>query len=143
MKVTKKEQYAYAAGIFDGEGWVSIYHYKRPKGHLYGGEIAVKSTTKQLIVWLQKEFGGNFHVPKRILKNKQGYLWRQFGSNAIITLIKFFPYLIVKKQHAAIYFKFYKSILKTKNMKAGLDKVTIQERDKLIDQIHKLAKGGE
>lgn len=135
--------YAYAAGIIDGEGCICIYHYIKPNGkHAYAGHVNVRTTTKQLTEWLQKQLGGACSVPKKVPGYKQLYQWKQFGSNALFTLSNLFPYLIVKHRHVVIYLRFYKTILRRKYDRAGLDNAIKEERDGLIEEMHKLAKGG-
>lgn len=138
-------KFAYAAGILDGEGSVIIYKKDRPdrkRGHLYGGHITVTSTTEQLIKWLQKEFGGSWQPTKTRAGCKQLYKWTLHGFPGVHVLAKFFPYLIVKRQHARLFFLFYKSINEFEPRKTGLDDATMKERDELVRQMHKLTRKG-
>ncbi len=52
---------AYAAGILDGEGCISIRHDKRDDRpeHTYTPRITIVNTNKQVINWYKENFGGN------------------------------------------------------------------------------------
>ena len=89
----------YIAGLFDGEGCVSISQVKanRNKFHV---RIAIGMTDKQVIYKLRDINFGNVHKDERIRNGKKCrtmYIWSVTGPKATEFLKKIRPYVIVKK----------------------------------------------
>ncbi len=100
-----KEQLAYAAGIVDGEGCISLYKSnnqtirKRP----YQLRVFVVNTDKKIIDFMS-EFGGSSN--KRSGGIKQQYYWSISGKSAAEFLEKVVIYLTAKKEQAEIAIEF-------------------------------------
>lgn len=141
-------KHAYIAGIVDGEGCVSISCHIRKGRKNYEGSVSVSSTTKELTEWLYKELGGCCYAASKRAnpKLRQGYIWVQKGKKALATLKHLYPYCIVKRKQIEVYAKYYQSILEWRLQAQGkhgvLDEATVKKRDSLIDEMHRLNKGG-
>ena len=106
-QMTIQEKIIYLAGIVDGEGWIGFNKNLR-KGQKesklrYWFSLVIVNTNKDLMDWIQSNFGGSVHKRKAHSENwKQAYDWRIVCTQAInlIELIK--PYLIIKKNQAEI-----------------------------------------
>lgn len=112
-----KEQLAYLAGFLDGEGHISIElqranNINRKKDY-YSLRIVISNTNIEVITWLKKTFGGNFYKDKKIDGMKITYRYRLFGDQLYQVLKACYPYLIVKKYHAELLFKFRETVGKT------------------------------
>lgn len=105
-------QWAYLAGIMDGEGSFSIVcGGRRPnKDHKNGYLnrqliISLGNTNLKLIDWLVETVGGDKYLGYRSKtdKHKMGYLWRLHGKERqkeFIDGVK--PYLLLKKEQAEV-----------------------------------------
>ena len=104
---TIQEKIIYLAGIIDGEGWIgfnkSLRKGQKESKLRYFVVLVVVNTNKDLMAWLQSNFGGSVHKRKmHSEKWEQSYDWRICCTQAInlIELVK--PYLIIKRSHAEI-----------------------------------------
>jgi len=97
---------AYIAGLFDGEGSMTIY-----KGPVSPSGTAAVSPTYTLIVGIsnndncplldiQGEFGGS------IVKYNKCYQWRVTGNIALAFLREIVPYLRIRKERAELAINF-------------------------------------
>jgi hypothetical protein len=89
---------AYAAGFFDGEGCVLIDLPRRTKG--YALRVTLAQGSKTVLLRLQAAWGGS-------LSGKEGR-WRLslVGTTAGAFLSDIFPFLVVKREQAAIAIEF-------------------------------------
>ena len=101
---------AYAAGIIDGEGHITIQKYNNPAcrvGFHYGLCITVGMGDPTVPKWLHKTFGGSFGIyppGKRGKKNR--HIWRLTTRKADMFLKLILPYLKEKVEQARIAIKF-------------------------------------
>ena len=88
-----REVVIYAAGFFDGEGHVRVYHY----GYLGRGQVRIQigQIVRAPLDYLQVFFGGQIytHIKKR---GHLIYNWHLTGSKAEEFLRLIEPYLLVK-----------------------------------------------
>src|SRR5208282_6769755 len=108
-------QWAYLAGIFDGEGSFSIARggrkpgYGHIKGYInYQLMISVGNTNMKLHRWLLKIVGGVKYQGHRSKTNRQkdGYNWRLHGKeNQKKFILGVFPHLLLKKRQSLIALK--------------------------------------
>lgn len=132
---------AYLAGIIDGEGSIVIYKYQRPntKKMDYGGFVCVGSTSQELILWLCKNVGGKWcNIKKSKETYKNCYRWSQYGKDALMTVMRVSPYLIVKRKHAELYIQFYASIMEHRDRQSGLNSTAVAEREYIIQEMRRL-----
>jgi len=101
----KERNWSYLAGLFDGEGCISMESWNRTdsSGYRYiqhGLVIAIINTDKRLMDWLIKYFGGVYYTEK--FKNGKWatkYMWRPKGAkNKEAFLLGILPYACVKRE---------------------------------------------
>lgn len=94
---TSVAELAYLAGIFDGEGTVTV---RTVKSREYGG-VAVSNTDRALIKWLAR-FGGGVTVNRHPKTDTQVcYSWYLSRSDDTIDFLEaLLPFLIIKKERA-------------------------------------------
>lgn len=95
--------YAYAAGLIDGEGCIGIYHNSH-NGN-YQLRIAVEMTDKSGLDVLESLFGGKWYFRAAKAPRKARYIWMTFNNNASKVLETLMPYLRVKKKQAEVALK--------------------------------------
>lgn len=104
-----EKQLAYLAGLFDGEGSVGIYEFKkRNQNSNWQFKLEIANTDWRIMQWLENTVGGKVHKKSTGEKHwKQGYCWHLQGNNAetFCNLIK--NYTIIKKDQieACLYFR--------------------------------------
>jgi hypothetical protein len=108
---------AYFAGLFDGEGHLSIEK-QRPNGtqrkkDYYTLRLVIVNTNFTVIDWCVFHFKGSFTLNKKIEGHKQVYKFVLFGSKLFDVLIACYPYIIIKKPIIDIAFKFRETVGKT------------------------------
>jgi len=110
------EQFAYLAGIIDGEGCFYIGHCKQGKygsGYQWHVLIKVTSCDEELIVWLENTFGGSKDSRYRWTSKKTAYRpvynWQCTGEMLDYILPHIYPYLIIKKRQCEIFFEYRKT----------------------------------
>lgn len=121
-----KTELSYMAGIIDGEGCFNI---QRPRGKSHTLRLFVMNTSKSLIDYLYKTYGGYQYSRK-----KENSTWKirheWFVDRQILDdlLPRLLPYLIVKKEHCEIAIEFRKTFPKIRNYhKIPEDMVYIRE----------------
>jgi hypothetical protein len=106
MKWTLTEL-AYLAGIIDGEG---CFHICNPGGKTHTLRLFVMNTSKPLIDYLYKTYGGFQYSRKKENSNwKIRHEW--FVDRAIVDELMplLGPYLIIKKEHLEVAIEFRKT----------------------------------
>lgn len=114
MHSMKKEEIAYIAGFFDGEGCVSVMKRitKRPYGRYWTYSIYVRmaNTNLDVLQWMQDRIGGAIyeHNKKASLGNrKAGWILHLQGERARRFLETIEPYCIVKLKQIALAKQFF------------------------------------
>lgn len=109
--------WAYLAGIIDGEGCIGVYWDKSSK--TYKLTLAISSTSVEWLIALQEKFGlGNVHVQKHKAKKnwKLQAHWSLTHSHAQEILRGCLPYLGIKKSQAELALTFKSAQRKTDPM---------------------------
>lgn len=109
---TDKNTCAYLAGVFDGEGSISLACHKRPpvkEGNKetlhYLKFLCVTNTDLSLLNLFKKIYGGFIRAKKQ--PNKQCYEWQLTTKDDIEKfLLSVIPYCIIKKERAKIMLEF-------------------------------------
>lgn len=100
----------YVAGLFDGEGYITINKYHHPKGtHIrYQLFVGIGMTDKPVIEAIAEQFGGMFTSYKSPKKptHRRVFEWRVSSKSAVPFLKAVLPWLIVKKDRANLVLKF-------------------------------------
>ena len=98
---------AYAAGIFDGEGYVDIYQAtlsKASKNRSLYVRVIISQKDGKVMNWLQDNFGGYVRKEKR---NKNYiYRWSIASKSASKFLSTIYPFLVIKKEQAKLTIQF-------------------------------------
>ena len=101
MSTSEHINNAYAAGLVDGEGCITI---ENQRNHMYL-LIQVCNTDPRVCIWLKERFGGAIRTQQQ--KNwKRMYRWAVTTVKAKEFLTAIYPYLIIKKEQADIAFAF-------------------------------------
>lgn len=91
-------EWAYIAGLFDGEGWVGIVRRTGRNGRCIL-MISLGNTNRPVIDWLKAKLRG--HVaegsPKRDPRWKHHWVWSANQTHAAAILRNIAPFLIIKK----------------------------------------------
>lgn len=86
------EVYIYVAGLFDGEGTVTMSHVSNKKHR--SPVVSVTSTTKSLLDFLKENFGGTISRQKVYKSHhKQSWMWKLSHQKAIDFLIAIRPWI--------------------------------------------------
>lgn len=107
----EENDYAYAAGLIDGEGCIYIHKYNSPKeskNPWYSLRVSVGMTNFDVINYLKDTFGGNVSYSKGNKKNRtrNQARWIISSKDATIFLKKIKKYLICKYKEAELGIKF-------------------------------------
>lgn len=142
----KRNQWAYFAGLFDGEGTFTISNNPpRNNGPSYAfREIFVTNTNLEVLEWLRDHLGGTIRVTK-YAKNgwKDVYKWYVGTKQHYYVVKNMLPFLIIKKKQAKLILKFIKLKEKQKADKRGTGGLTKQEweqRNDILQQVRVLNK---
>jgi len=106
-EVLTTEELAYIAGLFDGEGTVTInvYNAKRPTGTVIVRylQVSLSSTDPSIIEYLKETFGyGSIFPVKEKSNSKPQWRWLTVSWAAVDVLSRLMPYLRIKKEHAIV-----------------------------------------
>jgi len=105
--MTEEEKLAYLAGIIDGEGSIMIYCSRG----MYSLIVNIYNSNKDLMIWLESEFGGSCGETHR-KRNKEEkwlpeYRWSIMGKNAYNLLMRLDNKMIIKTEQKNLGIKFY------------------------------------
>lgn len=103
MLTYKDLDFAYMAGLLDGEGCIRVRLYQRNKISVI---VTIQMTEQNALLLFKKYFGGGLRQKKE--KTKGGLpVFRYYASRRVaIKLLKsLYPYLILKKARADLAFK--------------------------------------
>lgn len=97
---------AYAAGVIDSDGCVTVSRNKAFNGGSYRIAVHVTMVPSEVPLWFQLTFGGSYKVTKRKEKNGKSYppvhCWILYCRNAADFLEQVIPYLKLKRYRAEI-----------------------------------------
>ena len=90
---------AYAAGVFDGEGYVGINMMQKASHRAKYGvlHVTVTNTYEELINWFEDRFGGSSYCHDH-RSWRDVHKWRAGARVACDFLQQVLPYLIVKRR---------------------------------------------
>lgn len=105
---------AYAAGLFDGEGSVSIAYSLggRDKTKRYHSlHVSLTSTTPEMLEWLKANFGGPIITQRKAQAGwKLASRWQISGKHAAEFLALIEPYLVLKRPQVAVALNFRQTL---------------------------------
>jgi hypothetical protein len=106
---------AYAAGLFDGEGYVRVARWEKPDSiHIRYQVIAgIGVTYHPVIERLQKEYGGSINQNRHDLRNKNHriqFTWAFASQTAATFFRRVLPHLIIKRDQVKLALELQDSI---------------------------------
>jgi len=139
----------YVAGLFDGEGWVTITRHKPytqygQKSIVYTSRVSIEMTDTQLLEDLHNQFGGSLSKRKkaRATNRKITHIWYLHGKNARDFLIMILPFLRTKKEQAKIFIEYINHTSEYRNENPCRSKVISQDslgfREDCVQRIRKI-----
>lgn len=127
--MSKRESFAYLAGIVDAEGSIGI---RDNNGEAFGAYVMINNTNEAVIQWISELFkdkGSKSHHEYEQETYRDNNLWALYGKQNIENFIlSVLPYLVIKKDVANITLQFVR-LENTWNKK---------ERQRLFDTISTL-----
>lgn len=99
---------AYAAGLIDGEGSITLGPKLKGRYKSYVIQVGVEMSIKAITILNQmhKVYGGTMGINRQKgQKHSSTAAWRIFGSNAACFLYRVFPFLMLKQKQAEIVIK--------------------------------------
>lgn len=146
MNAMTETQKAYLAGIFDGDGCVSIVKSNKPPYGMYH-QLAVMFTQSSL-PYLEaiREIAGVGKIYEqtgvtKLKRNRSAYIWRIPSRAGAILIEELLPYLIRKRRQAEIAVEFQNTM--TNSGGAGTPDEVIENRESLYEEIRKWKHTGE
>lgn len=134
-----KNDIAYAAGLFDAEGSVSIGKWKCKSFSLsHSLDVCVTSGSQSTLNWLRNNFIGGYISPDKRRKN-DCFRWRTSSNVATNFLRKIAPCLQIKKLQAELAFQFQDEIIKN-HRRDRLTPEILQFREQFRNQMLALNK---
>ena len=112
MPIMNRLTAAYLAGIIDGEGSIDIQKSKKDScitGYHYSPRLRIGMIDEKFITWLKNSFGGYVFKRTGYGNNSDSWTWQVSGKIMKEIIIKIYPYLRIKKEHAEIIMKFWKT----------------------------------
>jgi hypothetical protein len=107
----KEKNWSYVAGLFDGEGCISICNRKdKHEDTAFIFCIQITNTNTTLMKWLVEHFGGVYYSQDGKSRNpkwKPSFRWRVKGrKNEEEFLLGILPYLVIKREQALLALEF-------------------------------------
>ena len=128
--LTRAEWVIYAAGFVDGEGCIAIIHAGALRHYL---EVSVAQADPTPLRILQSLWGGRICTHGQ-RTNRPVYYWKASTRQASAAIAEMAPYLIVKRDQAAVALEFVATIGRGRNA----DDELIAERERLCQEISRL-----
>lgn len=95
----------YVAGLFDGEGCISLVKQRRLNSplHSYNMRVVIAMTHKPMIKLLQEQFGGNFTERKGSMHNHRNAFTISWSNKRAGTMLQILaPHLVIKRAEAEV-----------------------------------------
>ena len=133
--MSRTHEVCWAAGFFDGEGYITIQRrgHKGYIGHYL--RIGINHVAIEPLLEMQRLFGGNIEKqnPDKVVGNrKQRHRWALSTSQAAETLKQLLPYMKNKNKVAGLALDFQSTIQDTKKK---ISNSVLEQREKLKVQI--------
>lgn len=91
------KELAYAAGLFDGEGSISLIRHRENRTH--SPQVSIASTDYEVVHWFQERFGGSVVTKQpRMSNHSVSYDWRLTDRRALAFLEIIRPYLVIERK---------------------------------------------
>jgi len=141
------EEFAYLAGIIDGEGSFTLHqHSRKGSSHRFSSQLQIGSTDPRLLEWIRLRFGGSVRLEhRRNSSHKPMFRWIAHADYLADLIYGALPYLIIKREQAELFLA-YRATLAPFIDRARSTYKTPQhvkeERFKIHDQLSALNRRG-
>lgn len=156
MKIKQDQEsldLAYMAGIFDGEGYVTIpeMKYKDRKGNnspTHCLRIGIENTYKPMLFWINRILRGYFgdknigHANGKKINYKDMYKYILYGSEASLFLELILKHLKIKNKQAKLGIKFQNNLIRF-NGRNVLPKKELNKRIRYKNKLEYLNKNNK
>lgn len=136
--MTTSEELAWAGGIVDGEGCISVHSVndKRLRWPVLRAEVCVVNTDRRMVDKLQELFGGDIYErPPRTERHRPTFEWKVRNPLAATMIRAVRPYLIVKGEQADVFLEFCATI-----KQVGMQGYTDEDRFHRGEMVHRLSR---
>lgn len=144
LKMTS-EDWAYLAGIVDGEGFISFV----PRGvsskgliKMRAAAVGVSTSSRDLLNWLRGKIGGTFSMlrPRDHTNSKYIYNWRITNYRAVVLARSIRPYLKIKGRQAELLIEHYEIRMRSRDERTMIrDELGVRYMPEVVlalDKIH-------
>lgn len=115
---------AYAAGMIDGEGCVTLARF----GGYFSTQLTMAQVDRIPLDWLRMHFGGSVHLGFRGNNRcRPAFKWVLSSRQVRRTLPAVLPYLIVKRRHAEIVLAWYAALPTYRDSRSAAIKFPLRE----------------
>ncbi len=127
---------AYLAGLFDGEGFISLILIRKSTTaggvipYYFRPTVAMTNTSEMLVTPFSELFGGAISSKRVTTSGNQVWDWRQFDRRAESLCRSLVPHLRYKKRLAELVLSFYDD--RTPGYKAGKVGLSLEEVERRI-----------
>lgn len=150
INIIKNIDLAYIAGLFDGEGSISLArlgHKVWSKRSDFSLTVRIHNTRKDVLEWVSQTVGGKVYVASNHPPNgyNKVYQWLMTGPTSIKLLIQLKPFIKIKNQQieVAIAFQQTKEIVGAKRQfRKGVPQDITEQRFALYEQLKALNRKG-
>jgi hypothetical protein len=133
-------EWAYAAGIMDGEGSMCVYQEIHDQGRRvrWHVELRVSNTSLAMLEWMLERFGGLIQECHDRMRRERGwkrcYTWSSCGrANGEWFVRGILPYLVTKQREAGLLLEFWSGV-----NSATTRKVSPEERARRCDVVSRM-----
>lgn len=141
LNARTEAEWAYLAGLFDGEGCVTLRMTRKEsrKSAYLEGNFTIVNTHEGVIDWLVATFGGKKFKSSKPRKAywKQGYTWYCTPQQGCILLTKMLPYLRIKRAQAEVFIQAI-ALLKNNRTRRLLSEDEKTLRQTLVTELKRL-----
>lgn len=133
---------SYLAGLFDGEGHVSILKRRKPKIQ-YTLRIGITNTNLPVLLWVKELIGGNTKIHSGESRNRSTFDWYAQNTEAKRIILLILPYLHIKEEVAELGIEFQKTMGAFRGKsRPRLSKEILEKREFLKKKIQGINKKG-
>ena len=135
------EEMAYIAGLFDGEGTVTISSYAAAR---YGGRrrrilmVLLSSTDRSIVCYLRDSFGGSIFTTNAHDNHKEIHRWTLSSRMAADFLYGILPYIRIKREHAILGLEWQATMKQGTNQYTRISDELLEWQDFYVSQIRQL-----
>ena len=99
---TNEVEIAYIAGLFDGEGCITMAYSNLNHRTLHCPRASIEMTTLEPLSLIMRIFGGKLRRPQQRQNSKPTYMWLLRGKKMELFLRVIHPYLIIKRDKTTL-----------------------------------------